>query len=123
MRRRPFYRPDDSGGSAPAATAESASETPQQVASHVEAAQQGASSVASETGESVWKSIADELKGLRSDIGKLLTTPVGAAQETAHQANTTAETTAATAPNVAVEGPAKQAYYVRRNGRKVKRER
>jgi hypothetical protein len=95
------------------------SETPQQVASHVDAAQQGASSVATETGESVWKSIADELKGLRNDIGKLLTGSTPAPETPAAAAETPA---AAAAPNVTIEAPAKQEYHVRRNGRKVRRE-
>jgi hypothetical protein len=110
---------NDEIASAPETATTAATDAPATaVVTHVDQAVQGAQSQAESTGEQGWNVVAGELKGLRSDIKKLLksrsesatsTTTGGAAANTPEQ------------PIVEVEQPTPPKRTVRRNGRKVKR--
>lgn len=86
---------------------------PAQVADHVDAAAQGATQAASATGEDGWKVVADELKGLRSDINKLM--PAATSTPASETPATQSE------PEVKVEVPKPPERKVRRGHRKVTR--
>ncbi len=84
------------------------------VVSHVDQAAQSAQSQAQQTGEQGWNVVAEELKGLRTDIKKLMKTRTT-------EATPTATATTVDEPIVEVEKPTPPKRMVRRNGRKVKR--
>jgi hypothetical protein len=79
------------------------------VVEHVHEAAESAASVAQSSGAEGWQVIADELKGLRADLKKMVKASKPEAEPTA------------VAPDVEVEAPTPPVRYVRRNGRKVKK--
>lgn len=82
-----------------------------QAAEHVAEASTEATQAAEQTGQDGWKVIAEELRGLRKDITKLLEKP---ARETEHVAENAV-------PEVEVEQPKPPERKVRRGSRKVTR--
>jgi hypothetical protein len=83
-----------------------------------------AAQAATQTGEDGWKVVAEELRGLRGDITKLMEgaakAPVQAA-ETAVETPPTSHETNNAEPNVQIEKPKPPERKVRRGGRKVVR--
>lgn len=89
----------------------------QQVAEKVSEAASSATQAASQTGEEGWKVVAEELRGLRTDVQALLKQGERAASTPAKE-----EKKAAAAASVQVTTPQKQVKKVFRNGRWVTRE-
>lgn len=81
----------------------------QKVVEHVHEAAESAADVAANTGGEGWQTIADELRGLRADIKKML------------KASAPAEPAKVPATDVEVEVPTPPSRSIRRNGRKVTR--
>src|SRR5258708_24912296 len=84
---------------------------PAEVVAHVEEAATGATEVAANTGEDGWKTVAEELRGLRGDIKKLMKGSAPAAPTSTPAPTPT--------PDVDVEVPKPPERKVRRGHRKV----